>query len=182
VAEQMSGFVAEVGGEEIGRNGNAKPRKIVVKESLDAQYGKTFRVWQDSSEFDTLAANNGKYVTVIYEVQEREGGPQGKYTQNFILGVDAPDSGDGAGSSAPSSGTTWEQAPSDGWATPPATTSTPAPSPEPSKRDETTRQIEAAWALGCLLQFEEYRKDPDLLKKKTHQLIALKHQIASELS
>jgi hypothetical protein len=92
------------------------------------------------------------------------------------------DSGDGAWSSAPDSGNTWEPAPSDGWDTPPAKTSSPAPSPEPSRRDETTRQIEAAWALGCLLQFEEYRKDPDLLKKKTHQLIALKHQIAQELS
>ena len=95
--ETYAGTVVELGGEELGRSGHAKPRKVVIKADPTAQFGKTFRVWQDSDSWETLSRLNGKHVVVLYDVEEREGGPQGKYTQNMIVGVDAPDSVDGAG-------------------------------------------------------------------------------------
>lgn len=45
--------------------------------------------------------------------------------------------------------------------------------------DETTRQIEAAWALGVLLPL--VGSNPDALQREAHKLIVLKHQIAAEL-
>lgn len=49
-----------------------------------------------------------------------------------------------------------------------------------SSRDDTTRQIEAAWALGVLLPL--VGNNPDALHREAHKLIVLKHQIASELA
>jgi hypothetical protein len=183
---QLSGFVTEVGGEELGKTGNPKPRKIVVKESLDAQYGKTFRVWQDSDEFQTLVANNGKYVTVIYEVEQREGGPKGSYTQNMVIGVDA--SGDGAGTP-----TAWDPPPSDSWTDSPATSS-PAPSPEPSQQVaqrvqqkqvhiiDTQTHIVASWAIKSAIQTLGPGATSDAIHQRAHELIVMKERIASELS
>lgn len=126
--ETYAGTVVELGGEELGRSGHAKPRKVVIKADPNAQYGKTFRVWQDSDSWETLSRLNGKHVVVLYDVEEREGGPQGKYTQNMIVGVDAPDSADGAGigprpdSGSPSPAVAGTPAPSadhSTWGTPP---------------------------------------------------------------
>lgn len=97
MTEQYAGIITELGGEELGKSGNAKPRKVVIKADPTSQYGKTFRVWQDSNEWQQLSQLNGKHVVVIYIEEERSGGPSGTYKQNMIVGVDAPDSVDGAG-------------------------------------------------------------------------------------
>lgn len=56
-----------------------------------------------------------------------------------------------------------------------------APRGSSATYNDTTKEIEVAWSLGVLLQFEEYRKDPALLSEKAKQLVRLKRQIASEL-
>lgn len=47
-------------------------------------------------------------------------------------------------------------------------------------RDDTTRQIEAAWALGVLLPL--IGNNQEALHREAHKLIVLKHQIAAELA
>lgn len=169
MSDIFTGYVTEVGGKELGQSGKEKPRKIIVKDDLGAQFGKTFRVWANTDDFQKLrdAADNGTLVEVYFDqrpIPGREG------HQNLVTSVIA----DGGPGPAHDPDADWEQ---------PQQASIPqsAPKPAPKKYDQTTHEIEAAWALGVLLHFEEFRHNPALLAEKTKQLVHLKRQIASEL-
>lgn len=201
-AQTYSGVVAEVGGPELGSTGKEKPRKIIIKTDPTQQYGKTFRLWSNSYEWEQLQDKLGQQVTVEFVAEERQG-PQGSYTQNLITDVlqDVGGNGERTGAvgevaSAP------QPSPSDDWTAPKVGVGAPvesppamaAPAPAPSspslskdeywqRREaldaERTLEIEAAWGIGQAIALGH--TDPSKIEELTHQLIILKHKIAGEL-
>ena len=187
MAETMTGYVAELGGAEIGKTGKEKPRKVVLKKDLGEQYGKTFRVWSSSYQWDQLQDKKGQLVTLEYVVEERQGGPSGSYTQNMITDVLTDVGGGGNGVSAGEvAGNTPVTTPADDWSVPkPA--AEPAPAPVTVQKyggkkdqDDVQRNIIASWAITNAVRLGW--KNPDEIRDMAHKLIVLKDQIAAELA
>lgn len=177
---EFSGTVAEIGGKEMSKDGTKeKPRKVVIKDDPSKQFGKTFRVWPNSGDFDVLreAAESGALVAVEYEVNQI---PGTDYTQNMIVnvsdGAGLPPNGSGqagSSSSAPSD-QSWGEPPPDAWS---------GVSTSPSTHyDDTQNQIVASWAIKCAIQTLGVNADPDTVHSRAHELIVLKERIAKELS
>lgn len=195
--ESYAGTVVELGGEELGASGHPKPRKVVVKADPTAQYGKTFRVWEDSDAWSRLSKLNGQHVTILFDIEERPGGPKGTYTQNMIVGVDAPEGSDGAGSPpqgsgqaptpAPSDASTWATSPpTDTWSKPVQTVTDPTLTKDDywnrkeDKDEERNKRMAVAWAIGQAIQLGH--KEPDHIESFAHQLLILQDRMVSELS
>lgn len=193
-----SGVVREVGGPELGKSGNEKPRKIVISDSPDYQ-GKTFRIWSNDSDFDVLSQSLGKHITVEYEAEPIEMGGK-KWTSNRITGVQQ--NGDGGGERT---GAVGEVAPAPQPSPSPTDWSVPK-DPPPLEWQETKSKIsgkddyweqravmdehrslemEAAWAVKAVLDVEGPNAgsmtDDQIIDKALH-LAILKRRIASEMA
>ena len=205
MTETYTGIVAELGGPELGKSGNEKPRRVVIKQDPAAQYGKTFRVWSNSYEWEALQDKLGKEVTVEYVLEQANftlpngetPKPSNKIT-DVLPAVDGGGNGSGGGEVAGSA-----TAPADDWTTPKrgaggsprkdeqvaATSPSPASSPPKygGKRDDTdwearTLEIEAAWAIGTLLgRAGNERVDPAELVDQAIQLVLTKRRVAERL-
>lgn len=126
--------------------------------------------WKGNTKASDTRGGTKTYATIVFAE-----GPQDSD------GAGGPPSGLGpvgdSSSSAPSDHSTWDDPPPDTWgARPVETVGDPTVT---VKRDETTRQIEAAWAIGVLAP--HIGNNPEALHAEAHKLIVLKHQIASEL-
>lgn len=183
MSEIVKGFVAELGGKEVGKTGKEKPRKVVVKEDSSQQYGKTLRCWSNIPEFDVLtqAANVGNQVEVHYDVREI---PGTEFTQNMV--VDVVPLLEGGNGSEPiwGGGDNAGAAPS---GSPTHASATPAPQSKDdywARREagdeERTRQMIAAWSIEQAIRLGF--KDSAEVHDTAHKLIVLKDRIASELS
>lgn len=172
MSEIYSGIVKEIGGKELGKTGNEKPRKVVVSDSPDYQ-GKTFRCWANTDDFQLLrqALDEGMEVEIHYDINPI---PGTDYTQNMVSSVLSTNGQDGqvaaqvplqAPQAERSEGTTG------GGSAPRGSSAT----------SNTTHEIEAAWALGVVVQAFGNSLDQEAMAQKAHQLIVLKRQIASEL-
>lgn len=202
--QSYTGVLTELGGPEMGANAE-KPRKVVLKQDRTAQYGKTFRTWHDSLEWNDLeTAGVGATFTVDYEIQTRQGGPSGSYTQNWIIGVRQNGAGGGGGEPQPSSGevgsnagdpsTTTPTSGNGSWGTPPTAAWADAKTAIATKDDyweqralmdeQRNLEMEAAWAVKCVLDRtpqDVELKSSDLVEKSI-QVIIVKRQVASEMS
>lgn len=192
--ETYTGVVKEVGGAELGKTGNEKPRKIVISDSPDYQ-GKTFRVWSSDSTFEVLSQALGQQITVQFEAEQRQG-PQGPYTQNRIVGVQNGGGGEGNGSSAVWGSATPAPAPtpSTDWSVP-GSGGAPQQPPSPVTKDDYWEQrqvmdqqrsleMEAAWAVKSVLDRipQDVTYEPENVVTAAIALAMLKRRVASELA
>lgn len=175
VEQTFTGTLTELGGQELGKSGNEKPRKVVIKDDPDAQYGKTFRCWSNSGEWEQLQGKLGQEVTVEY-VDEQFGSGDKTWTSHNITSV----LGNG-------------QATENSWGTPPpeeapkavtqrATTASVSTS-KAKNDDDRTAEIEAAWAVKAILDRtpSDTEIKPDELKANAIRLVKLKREVAKSL-
>lgn len=198
LAETFTGVLTELGGPELAASGNEKPRKVVIKQDPAKHYGKTFRTWSNSDVWERLQSLNGQQVTVEYYAEERQGGPNGTYTQNFLTGVLENGNGAGGGqphtsvgegndagrSPAPSpTNDSWGAAPS-GWTAPQETPSTKDDywNRREATDHERSMQMEAAWAVKAVLDVSkgEALSDDEVVQNAL-KLALVKRRVAFEL-
>lgn len=181
-----TGVLSELGGAEIGQSGVEKPRRIIIKQDPNSQ-GKTFRAWSDSEPWLMLQERLGQTVTVVYEPEQRTGGPKGTYTQNRLVGV----KNDGVGEGSRVWGSAQEPEPAQDWSVPKDDQQIrPDEPPKPVSRDDyweqraavdeqRSLQMEAAWAVKAALDLGTQR---DQVVVRAIEIAILKRQVASELS
>lgn len=209
--ETYTGIVTTIDDPELGSNGKEKPRKVVLKQDLSEQYGKTFRMWSWHDDFPNLQM--GKQVTVDFTVQPNP--DPSRKGSNMIDAAWLSEGGAKEVAVTPSNETppTGTAPPSgdvgdDPWGDAPdlnpanqqtATPSTPVATNGNAayattkddywqKRDiqdeERQKQIVASWGITNAIKLAEVRQastKPADIREIAHQLIVLKQQIASEL-
>lgn len=178
-----TGTLTELGGKEMGATGNEKPRKVVVKDDPTKQYGKTFRTWHDSLEWNDLEQYGlGALVTIEYVTEQRQGGPQGSYTVNTIVGVRQ----DGAGVSASDGeGGDWGEPHGPvGEVGPPVGKPVASTPHRATDWDERGIQMEAAWAIKTAFHWFQPGDQitASMLLDKAMELAMLKRRLAAELA
>lgn len=181
MSETFTGILSELGGAEMGATGREKPRKVIIKQDANQQYGKTFRCWADSDAFRALEGKLGQSVTIEYEVEERTGGPRGSYSQNVLIGIKNGEAAEWpAPISNPAPGSPDWQPPGDEDA-PPEVAATPRKTRD--EWDERGAQMEAAWALKAMLDVEgpDHGLTEDELLANALRLILLKRRLAFEM-
>lgn len=196
--ETFSGVLTELGGPELGKSGNEKPRKVIIKEDVAKQYGKTFRCWSSNPEWDDLQELHGKPITVEFVVEQPDyllPNGQKPNPSNMIVGViptEASSNGEGgAGDWGVPSEPVW------GSAGEVASTQSPAPSSAPASKDDywehktvmdeqRQHEISASWAIReaiDLLSVGASQPPPqEQVLSTAHQLLVMKDQIVSEIS
>ena len=178
--ERYKGQIKSIGAAELGASGHEKPRKVVISDSPTYQ-GKTFRIWSNDSDFDTLmaASNAGREVEIEYVVEERQGGPSGTYKQNMIVNVHDPRAGDW---SVPQPSEGEAPPPGDGFSVPASASPEPQSPPPSDPWEDKTYEIEAAWAVKAVLDAR-----PELLNNfgdlmlQSKKLIEEKRRLALQL-
>lgn len=185
MTETFTGVVSELGGIEMSKDGTKeKPRKVIIKEDVAKQYGKTFRCWSNQPEWDELEALRGKQVTVEFEVsQPNYTLPNGQTPNpsNMIVSVSSAN-GEGRGGDwsvpDPGRGSAGEGA---------------SQSPPASKDDyweqrqimdeQRSLEMEAAWSVKAILDrtpLETEIKFSELVDKAI-DLIVIKRQVAHHM-
>lgn len=174
--QTYTGTLVELGGAEMGSTGNEKPRAVRIKADPSSKYPKTFRTWHDSLEWNDLEEIGlGSVVTVEYIAEERQGGPQGSYTVNTLVGVRQ----DGAGASAPDGGGGDWGEPQEPRGEVGSNAGEPV-APQPSQTiDPVTRSIISSWAIEQAIR--EGARGDEAIHTRAHEIVVLKDRIASEL-
>lgn len=183
---QYKGTIKELGAKEVSQAGKEKPRKVVISDSPTYQ-GKTFRVWANSPEWETLvgAANDGVDVEVGYTSEEKTFNGN-TWTQNMIHWVMRQDSGFASG-------------PPDDWGAgaPTPTSAAAAPAPQPTGNQTVTsnapvyqkpdtltlkdRTVTATAVVKWLVEGKHLTPeslDSGELKTLASKIVALVHEVA----
>lgn len=168
-----TGQVMLVGDPEIGSTGKERPRKVVISDNPGQYQGKTFRCWSWKPDFEAFEV--GRWVTVGYEVEPN---PDPTRHGSNMISVAETTTAPGGGGGQPQKGPSAGEGPQAGR----------SPSPQPTPRvvndyDETTLQIESAWAIKAVLDRQDPGEPmkPDEVIEKALQLVILKRRLASEL-
>ena len=182
-----SGIVTTVADAEIGSTGNEKPRRVVIKQDLNEQYGKTFRIWSNHDDFGNLVM--GHPITVEYvEVPNRD--PSRKPSNMIQAAWQDSEGGANGTSAAHTSGAPTGTAPPSGTADDdPPNPLNAAPSfaqtkddyreQKEAKDEDRNRRMAVAWAISQSIALGHTA--PEDLHKTAHNLLVLQDRIVSEL-